>query len=482
MSNYIHDVMNHIPDYSGRHNPHPHRVTHFTGFLGLPVRVVNDPILTDDNIPLNQRKDDYNTSLELKKRINFPIGLSPSYYTDFLVNNSLKLNLKVNHDLSNRSWKSNYCLHHVPVGILPLSQTYRKIPQLDTINGLKYFTGLQNYSVRERPPLIGSLIESELSSIKDAKQSGEYSKKSKYTSLFNRQLSEHRMKWQNELGYLTGSILNQLQIPILNDDNYDEHVYQFHTSLNRNSAYHLPSSLEKKSLFRSNYQLPETITKNHSASSELLYSRKTGRLLPPCNNNRYTRSRNQTSGCERSQCLKNTSSVNELFRNYEIQIFAMICSILQTNDVSAVQHWLENATDREKNLIISLVSTALSHQSMYFDTKQFGGNFQKTNSEIQCSRSEKLSNNETCINGMEDKNVQNCCTTIDRLVIGEVDNVSETHSRGVQANLSCSTYDNTLKSEKRSEVDAITNNDECSSLCQIPIKPNWKQHESIGIP
>ncbi|TNN13015.1 Protein TBATA, partial [Schistosoma japonicum] len=207
MSDYIHDVMNHIPDYSGRHNPHPHRVTHFTGFLGLPVRIVNDPIRIDDNILLNQRKDDYSTSLELKKRINFPIGLSPSYYTDFLVNNSLKLNLKVNNDLSNRSWKSNHCLHHVPVGILPLSQTYRKIPQFDTINGLKYFTGLQNYSVRERPPLIGPLIESELSRIKDAKQSGEYLNKSKYTSLFNRQFSEHRMKWQNELGYLTGSIL-----------------------------------------------------------------------------------------------------------------------------------------------------------------------------------------------------------------------------------------------------------------------------------
>ncbi|CAH8488698.1 unnamed protein product [Schistosoma rodhaini] len=482
MSNYINEEINHLHNYSGRHNPHPQRVTYFNGFLGLPVRVVHDPILTDDNIPSTQRN--HNSSLDLSKRTNFPVGLSPSYYTDYLVNNSLKLNLKNNNnnDTLNKLWKSNYCLHHVPVGILPLSLTCRKIPRLDTINGLKYFTGLRNYSVRERPPIIGPLIESEMNYLKELKQSQEYLNERQQMNMLNKELSERRMKWQSELGYLTGSILSQLQIPIQADNNnYDQHFDRFNNSSNRNSSYYLPSSLDEKIPFKMNNQISETMNKNQNAPPELLYSSKTGRLLPPTNDSRYTRTRHQSTSCERRQSLRNATSVSEIFRNYEMQIFAMICSILQTNDMNAVQHWLENATDREKNLIISLVSTALSHQNMYFDTKQTGDNYYKANTDTNWSRREKLSNNDPSLNEtVEDEDIQNCCTVTDRLVIGEMDNISETHSRGVQAILSCATSEDTLKSNN-TEVNKTTNRDECSSLCQTPLKQNWKQHESVGI-
>ncbi|CAH8487660.1 hypothetical protein MS3_00002191 [Schistosoma haematobium] len=483
MSNYNNEEINHLHNYSGRHNPHPQRVTYFTGFLGLPVRVVHDPILTDENILLTQRNN--NSSLDLRKRTNLPVGLSPSYYTDYLVNNSLKLNLKnnnISNDTLNKSWKSNYCLHHVPVGILPISLTCRKIPQLDTINGLKYFTGLRNYSVRERPPIIGPLIESEMNYLKELKQSQEYLNERQHINLLNKELSERRMKWQSELGYITGSILSQLQIPIHADDiNYDQHSDRLNNSLNRNNSYYLPSSIDEKISIKMNNQISEKMNKNQNVLHESLYSSKTGRLLPPTNDSRYTRTRNQSSSCERRQCLRNATSVSEIFRNYEMQIFAMICSILQTNDMNAVQHWLENATDREKNLIISLVSTALSHQNMYFDTKQSGGNSYRTNTDIHWSRREKLSNNDISLNEtVEDENIQNCCTVTDRLVIGEMDNISETHSRGVQANLSCATSEDTLKSNNI-EVNKPTNREEFSSLCQTPLKQNWKQHESVGI-
>ncbi|VDP37571.1 unnamed protein product [Schistosoma margrebowiei] len=473
MSNYNNEEINHFHNYSGRHNPHPQRVTYFTGFLGLPVRVVNDPILTDDNNLLTQRNNN-NFSLNLRKHTNLPIGLSPSYYTDYIINNSLKLNLKnnnISNDTLNKSWKSNYCLHHVPVGILPISLTCRKIPQLDTINGLKYFTGLRNYSVRERPPIIGSLIESQLNYLKELKQSEEYINEKQNINLLNKELLERRMKWQSELGYITGSILSQLQIPIQADDiSYDQHSDRFNNSLNRNNSFYLPSSVDEKIPFKMNNQISEKMNKNQNVSHEPLYSSKTGRLLPPTNDSRYTRTRNQSSSCERRQCLRNATSVSEIFRNYEMQIFAMICSILQTNDMNAVQHWLENATDREKNLIISLVSTALSHQNMYFDTKQSG---EKKHICIQ-------SLNET----VEDENIQNCCTVTDRLVIGEMDNISETHSRGkhisIQANLSCATSEDTLKSNNI-EMNKPINREEFSSLCQTPLKQNWKQHESVGI-
>uniref|UniRef100_A0AA82MW68 Protein TBATA n=1 Tax=Schistosoma mansoni TaxID=6183 RepID=A0AA82MW68_SCHMA len=136
---------------------------------------------------------------------------------------------------------------------------------------------------------------------------------------------------------------------------------------------------------------------------------------------------------------------------------------------------------REKNLIISLVSTALSHQNMYFDTKQTGDNYYKANTDTNWSRREKLSNNDPSLNEtVEDEEIQNCCTVTDRLVIGEMDNINETHSRGVQANLSSATSEDTLKSNN-TEVNKTTNRDECSSLCQTPLKQNWKQHESVGI-
>ncbi|CAH8458810.1 unnamed protein product [Schistosoma turkestanicum] len=508
MSNRFGEETNHFHDYSGRHNPHPQRVTCFTGFLGLPVRVIHDPIVTDGTVSSTQRNDSYDASSDLRKRTNFPIGLSSSYYTDYLVNNSSKLNFRntIQNDSLDKSWRSNAYVHHVPVGILPLSLNRRKIPQLDTINGLKYFTGLRNYSVRARPPLLGALMESEVNHSKILRQSHDDLTDLHHGSLLNKELSERRTKWQSELSYLAGSILSgrklstrllyycllfflfpaldQLQIPIPTDkNNHDQPFDRFNNSYNRNNNYYYPLSsfMEKTSSRLNNHHQPiETMHKNQNSSGELLYSSKTGRLMPSTNDSRYIRTRNQTSSSsERGQYLKHATSVNEMFRNYEMQIFAMICRILQTNDTNAVQHWLENATDREKNLIINLVSTALYHQNMYYDTKQAGSSHHPTNSDMHWSRREKLSNNDVSLN--ETVEDENCCTETDRLVIDETDNIREIHSRGIQVNLSDDTCETTLKSNN-TEVNKATNTAESFSLCQTPLKPNWKQHESIGIP
>ncbi|CAH8474136.1 unnamed protein product [Heterobilharzia americana] len=270
----------------------------------------------------------------------------------------------------------------------------------------------------------------------------------------------------------------QLKIPLWGDNSYDQRFDQNSTASNKTGFHHLSTNLNENTSFQRNSQ-SEMWNKNQPSSSELLYSRNTGRLLPPSNNNRSTRARNQTSSCDRSQYLKNTSTTDELFREYEIQIFTLICSILQTNDVNAVQHWLENATDREKSLLISLISTALSHQKVYFDLKQPTEISQKSYWDTHRSRREKCSNNDVNLNTMtEENNTQNCCTTTDRLLIDDAHNLNETHSRGVQANLLQSASDITSNID-HSQFNEANGINETSSLCQTPLKPSWRQHESI---
>nr|CAH8832150.1 unnamed protein product [Trichobilharzia regenti] len=480
MPNSHHEEINYLPDYSGRHNPHPQRVTHFTGFLGLPVPIVNDPGFSSHDRYTSPSRSITSNSLDLK-RTNFPIGLSPSYYTDHLLNNSLKLT-KRDHtnsiDSLSRSGRSIYTVHHVPVSILPLSRIRRRIPQLDTINGLKYFTGLQNYSARERPPLIGPLIDSDASRMKEVKQSQEFLNETKQMSFLNKHLSGRKLKWQNELGYLTGTILNQLKIPILDGNNYAQQSDRYSNTFNRSDYHYLQSDMNERIPYVTNNQT-EILNRNQNSSGELLYSSKTGRLLPPSNSSRCNRTRSHASIYDRNQCSNKTSSMNDLFRDYEIQVFSMICSILQTNDLNAVQHWLENATDREKNLIISLVSTALSHQDAYFNGKQNHANCQQPESDTHWSRREKNLNMNTEI---EEKNVKSCSTTTDRLVIDDVHNINETHSRGIQANLLDATSNQTVNSDDTDMKTSINNTNVSSSLCQTPLKSCWRQNESIGVP
>ncbi|VDP97798.1 unnamed protein product [Trichobilharzia regenti] len=289
----------------------------------------------------------------------------------------------------------------------------------------------------------------------------------------------------------------------------------------------MQSDMNERSPYVTNNQT-EILNRNQNSSGELLYSSKTGRLLPPSNSSRCNRTRSHASIYDRNQCSNKTSSMNDLFRDYEIQVFSMICSILQTNDLNAVQHWLENATDREKNLIISLVSTALSHQDAYFNGKQNHANCQQPESDTHWSeinicqlldRGEKQSsqtmdyqlplsfqNTEIiklscphlylCVfffptlylslqnmnTEIEEKNVKSCSTTTDRLVIDDVHNINETHSRGIQANLLDATSNQTVNSDDTDMKTSINNTNVSSSLCQTPLKSCWRQNESIGVP
>ncbi|CAH8479848.1 unnamed protein product [Schistosoma guineensis] len=180
-----------------------------------------------------------------------------------------------------------------------VSNTFDCLPLVflfTTFEIIKSNLGLRNYSVRERPPIIGPLIESEMNYLKELKQSQEYLNERQHINLLNKELSERRMKWQSELGYITGSILSQLQIPIQADDiNYDQHSDRLNNSLNRNNSYYLPSSIDEKIPFKMNNQISEKMNKNQNVLHEPLYSSKTGRLLPPTNDSRYTRTRNQSS-------------------------------------------------------------------------------------------------------------------------------------------------------------------------------------------
>ncbi|VDP73755.1 unnamed protein product, partial [Schistosoma curassoni] len=106
---------------------------------------------------------------------------------------------------------------------------------------------------------------------------------------------------------------SQLQIPIQADDiNYDQHSDRLNNSLNRNNSYYLPSSIDEKIPFKMNNQISEKMNKNQNVLHEPLYSSKTGRLLPPTNDSRYTRTRNQSSVSSLAKCLMR----NKLLVNY----------------------------------------------------------------------------------------------------------------------------------------------------------------------
>lgn len=205
-----------LPHFSGRHNPHPNRVTHFKGLLDLPVRIVRDPPLSQPQLPppvgdgypnyvsphmrLGQKS---HSSWDLTQSATVPTGLSPNMYMqwqvalpeDRLGPNSDNESDKVSHLAQYGVGPSNL---RMPVGFLNLARPRVRVPNNDLINGLQYFTGLRNYSVRGRPNL-GSLIAT------DARhaQYGHARQMQSWPAAVERE------RWKQELAYMTGTILGK---------------------------------------------------------------------------------------------------------------------------------------------------------------------------------------------------------------------------------------------------------------------------------
>ncbi|VEL09256.1 unnamed protein product [Protopolystoma xenopodis] len=130
--------------FVSRHQPHPRRVAHMRGLLDAPICHVNDDYAAQTAA---------RQALLRGHRASQPIdsmatahltGLSPQYHTDFRLRQA-PVHLVTEATIQAPSFA------RIPVALAMLAQPRLRRPNIDTINSLQYFTGLRNFSVRERP-------------------------------------------------------------------------------------------------------------------------------------------------------------------------------------------------------------------------------------------------------------------------------------------------------------------------------------------
>ncbi|CAI5774593.1 Uncharacterized protein PODLI_1B032784 [Podarcis lilfordi] len=91
---------------------------------------------------------------------------------------------------------------------------------------------------------------------------------------------------------------------------------------------------------------------------ETQYSEETGRLIPPPS---------RATACHSSRRLHRNNARNKgkdatlLFRDQELIILELLCQILQTDSLTAIQQWLLMAAQREKDLVMGLLQTATAN-------------------------------------------------------------------------------------------------------------------------
>ncbi|XP_069876523.1 protein TBATA isoform X2 [Dipodomys merriami] len=89
------------------------------------------------------------------------------------------------------------------------------------------------------------------------------------------------------------------------------------------------------------------------------YSAETGRLIPASAHNLQRRSFHQG---QRSHLLNNDVLQASVLRDQELLILELLCQILQTDSLSAIQFWLLYAPSKEKDIALGLLQTAVAQQ------------------------------------------------------------------------------------------------------------------------
>ncbi|XP_075144370.1 protein TBATA [Leptodactylus fuscus] len=84
------------------------------------------------------------------------------------------------------------------------------------------------------------------------------------------------------------------------------------------------------------------------------YSAQTGRIIPASARTLASRKANRTSITK----ARNTSTH---FQDQELLILELLCQILQTDSLSAIQQWLLSAGQREKDLVMNMIQTATAN-------------------------------------------------------------------------------------------------------------------------
>nr|XP_061822071.1 protein TBATA [Nerophis lumbriciformis] len=91
----------------------------------------------------------------------------------------------------------------------------------------------------------------------------------------------------------------------------------------------------------------EAMSEKEPVRRKTQYSAETGRIIPP----------NSMSHHRRSQSLRLDSL--QAFHDQELTVLEVLCQILQTDSLSAVQQWLLMAGQREKDMVMVMIKKAL---------------------------------------------------------------------------------------------------------------------------
>ncbi|KAM4852296.1 protein TBATA isoform 3-T5 [Thomomys bottae] len=102
-----------------------------------------------------------------------------------------------------------------------------------------------------------------------------------------------------------------------------------------------------------NEEKQEPPLRDHGAK----YSAETGRLIPASTQALQRRSYHQG---QRSHLLNNDGLHASVFRDQELLILELLCQILQTDSLSAIQFWLLHAPSKEKDVALGLLQTAVA--------------------------------------------------------------------------------------------------------------------------
>nr|XP_056706277.1 protein TBATA [Euleptes europaea] len=91
---------------------------------------------------------------------------------------------------------------------------------------------------------------------------------------------------------------------------------------------------------------------------ETQYSEETGRLIPP--SSRAT-THHSSRRVHRNNAKNKDKDPIRSFQDQELIILELLCQILQTDSLTAIQHWLLTAGQKEKNLVMGLLKIATAN-------------------------------------------------------------------------------------------------------------------------
>ncbi|XP_053547589.1 protein TBATA [Bombina bombina] len=88
------------------------------------------------------------------------------------------------------------------------------------------------------------------------------------------------------------------------------------------------------------------------------YSAETGRLIPPSSR---AMTRQASRKANRNNINNKGKSSSVYLQDQELMILELLCQILQTDSLSAIQQWLLSAGQREKDLVMGMIQTATAN-------------------------------------------------------------------------------------------------------------------------